>query len=431
MSTRLFSYLIIWVAYLLFMRNFAPLGIDWLPWHEARIFNFIEYLNIHEYWNSYGFSIWNKCIDCNLSDDISTQIYLSKHSFSFSHLLLINSLLGKDYFIFLGPLIDKAVIFFTAAACAELFLLIIKDLIRIPLFYVGILTFSLFALNPWTYKMILSAWTEIYFLMFFLFALIALIKERHNLGLLFLFLSGLYNYQWSFFVATFIILISVFSYIVKAKPIKIFNFPDSTKPALNFYKVIFSLLFPVLIFMTLKFLADSSIEGVSGSSVLYRIGITGSDIHNGGLLGSFQFLGGNRLSNCLNGPNFPFLSEDLNMRISIYNCLLSLAGMFIISLISLGGFFHLLRKSNLSYILLPLFFALVAMVFTLQQSLSVHLMGYSYIFSVFFSIGLASNAVFAINNSQSSVLRMVFSLPIFAGIIILCIHVSMLTGINS
>jgi len=310
-------------------------------------------------------------------------------------------------------------------------LLIIKDLIRIPLFYVGILTFSLFALNPWTYKMILSAWTEIYFLMFFLFALIALIKERHNLGLLFLFLSGLYNYQWSFFVASFIILISVFSYIVKAKPIKIFNFPDSTKPALNFNKVIFSLLFPVLIFMTLKFLADSSIEGVSGSSVLYRIGITGSDIHNGGLLGSFQFLGGNKLSNCLNGPNFPFLSEDLNMRISIYNCLLSLIGMFIISLISLGGFFHLLRKSNLSYILLPLFFALVAMVFTLQQSLSVHLMGYSYIFSVFFSIGLASNAVFAINNSQSSVLRMVFSLPIFAGIIILCIHVSMLTGINS
>ena len=198
----------------------------------------------------------------------------------------------------------------------------------------------------------------------------------------------------------------------------------------NIYKVTLSFLFPVFIFMVLRFAASSMVGAGSGSDLFLRIGISGDDPHNGGLLGSIQFLAGNRISQCVNGPILSSLSEDLNTKILMFNCILSLSGMLLLSIVSIIGFIFFVKHSSKAHLLLPLAFALLATIMLLQQSSSVHLMGYSYIFSALFSIGLSSIFYFAISSNQNEILKITLLTPIFVGILILCVHVSMLTGIN-
>jgi hypothetical protein len=435
MKIRLLLYSIIWVSYLLLMSNLAPLGIDWLPWHEARIINFVEFLRVNPYWDSLGFSVWNECMseeDCPIVFSLLTdKIYLSKHSIVFLHFLFLNNFFGTESLILFGPLIDKIIIFTTAIACAELCILITQSVSKMPEFFTGIISFSLFAINPWTYKMLLSGWTEVYFLMFILLALISILKQYYKVSLLLFFIAGIYNSQWSLLIAVFLMAVLFLSYLNKERNVDFFaTSPSSNSNVFSLY-VIFSLLIPVGLFVGIRFFASSSFDEVLGSSLLSRIGITGNDLHNGGILGSLQFLGGNRISQCIEGIDLSFLSGDLRTKILVFNCLLSIAGMYFVSLISLAGFFLLLKKTDLSIILLPLFFALIAMVFILQQSLSIHLMGYSYIFSVFFAIGMTSLIIFLFQDIESNALKVTFIAPVFLGILILCIHISMLTGINS
>ena len=166
----------------------APLGIDWLPWHESRIFNFVEYLKLNPYLQTYGFSIWSECNDCNsLFLYQPDQIYLSKHSLPFFHFIILNSIFGQDALIFFGPMIDKLVIFVTAVTCSEFFIKTQKSLNNLSLYFISITSFSFFAINPWTYKMLLGAWTEIYFLMFFLLGTFAIENKKNIFRIIFIF----------------------------------------------------------------------------------------------------------------------------------------------------------------------------------------------------------------------------------------------------
>lgn len=431
---RFFLYLAIWVSYLIFMNAFSPLGIDWLPWHQSRIINFVEFLKVNAYWDSLGFSVWNECIseeDCpGIFSSLKEQIYLSKHSLVFLHFLLINNYFGNEALIFYGPILDKTCILFTAILCAELSIKFIKDLSNLPEIFIGIISFSLFAINPWTYKMILNGWAELYFLMFLLLALYFFLNQRYSIGLIFLFVSCIYNYQWSLLIAIFILFISFLSKLFDEKNINIFSLPPHQSIDKFNAKVLISILIPFTIFALLRIVASIEIDEVMGSSLLYRIGISGSDIHNGGILGALQFLGGNRVSYCINIEDLSFLSGDLRTKIVIFNCLLSISGMFVISVISIIGFVLLLRKSRSAYILLPLLFALISMIMILQQSLSIHLMGYSYVFSVFFATGLTTILIISFKKVGSIALKTTFISPLFIGILILCIHISMLTGVN-
>ena len=101
------------------------------------------------------------------------------------------------------------------------------------------------------------------------------------------------------------------------------------------YKIIFSLIFPVLIYFILKQVAINEYQIVGGSSLLQRIGISGDDIHNGSLLGALQFMGGNRITQCL--VNYILSFNNLSNSIEIYNCVLSILSMYFISLISIFG----------------------------------------------------------------------------------------------
>ena len=129
---------------------------------------------------------------------------------------------------------------------------------------------------------------------------------------------------------------------------------------------------PVVIFFTLRFLALNNLNNLvefGGSSLLTRIGISGNDLHNGGILGALQFMGGNRITQCFMDFNTDINSMDLIQKIQIFNCSLSIMGMFLVSVISILGLFYLSKskKSYFSIIILPFAFLLLSYTFILQQ----------------------------------------------------------------
>ena len=66
----------------------------------------------------------------------------------------------------------------------------------------------------------------------------------------------------------------------------------------------------------------------------------------------------------------------------------------------------------------------------LQQSIAVHLQGYSFIFAFIFAIGLINMINILIENIFKNTSNELFYLPFLLGIVISNIRVSFLTGIN-
>ena len=116
MIFRIFFYASAMLAYGSFMASHAPGGFDWHDYHAQRLFNSVEYLRLNGYLTNYGFSIWTICIDCSLTgENWRSEIYLSGSALlGFWPYLTVNHLFGRDALFFVGPLIDKTVIFITA-----------------------------------------------------------------------------------------------------------------------------------------------------------------------------------------------------------------------------------------------------------------------------------------------------------------------------
>jgi len=106
--------------------------------------------------------------------------------------------------------------------------------------------------------------------------------------------------------------------------------------------------------------------------------------------------------------------------------------MILISLASLFGLYLFSQKENKFFkiMILPLIFLFLSYTFILQQSSSVHLMGYSYYFSIFFAFGISNLISGILKKYEYSFVSICISLPIILGLVILCIRVNMLTGIN-
>ena len=432
-SIRGLIYLIIASTYFSFMAYFAPLGIDWLPFHSERIYNFSQYLKLHGYFENYGFSIWDsKCENCFSKLNTSPKdIYLSISIFSNFLYVIVNHLFEKDVFILIGNIIDKILILSSGILISELFIKFSRDDLSFK-YIKGILIFTLFLINPWTYKMFLGQWVIVYFIFFFLIGTFCLTYKKYLFSFLFFFIAGLFDYQSSLGIVTFYIFVIMILILKKEKNLINEYFFIKTKNEFLKYKIIFAYLTPIILYFVLRSNAYSQLGFSGGSSILERIGISGNDIYNGGILGAFQFLAGNRLSVCLIGNNYSFDSNNLLNTVFIYNCFLSLSSMLIISLIALFGTLYSIEKKNYFFkvIILPVLFLLLSYVFILQQSLSVHLMGYSYFFSLIFSFGI-SNLIFKIlKKNNFKIFYLLFSFPIIIGIVITCIRVNMLTGVN-
>ena len=431
---RLIIYLIIWQLYLFFMSVNAPLGAGWLDWHSQRIFNFSEYLNLNGFFTHLGFSIWSSCSDCSLSlENSKNLIYLNLNLFSQLPYVILNKFLGENYLNLYGHLIDKTIIFFTGILIAEIFIKFNnKKRLSAKIVLKTLLIFIFFIINPWTYKMILAYWIQIFFVFFFLLGILMFLSKKDNLGLLFFFLAGCFDYQSSTGLFIYFSFFVIYSKLNKNLISHNNFFPCTSKKKFIEYKIIFSFLFPIVIFFFLRLIVSDQFDSTNAAFLLDRIGISGNDTHNGGILGSLQFLGGNRISQCLINLDSDLNSISLISKIHIFNCSLSILSMFLISIISLCGLTIISSRENklFNLILCPFLFLLISYTFLLQQSSSAHLMGYSYFFSIIFSFGLSSIIFSTLQKYKFSVIAIVLSLPIIAGFIILSIRVSMLTGIH-
>ncbi len=429
---RLGSYLTIWISYLIFMASHAPRGVDWLSWHLQRIYNAVQYVKVNGYFSSYGFSIWSSCQDCGFTaSEWLGNIYLSGSVFKLLPYLFINEFWGGETLKVYGPMIDKLVIFIAAAVAAELIIICVHKYSSLPRYFIGVVSFVLFVTAPWTYRMLLSAWNEIYFLAFFLLGLLHFAHSRNKTGLIMLFIAGFFHYQWALAVAGFYGLLFLGSrYVVRDEQAKQY-LPGYGRTAGGMLSIGFVLVAALPLDGVLRWLALENLESVSGSSLLFRMGISGADSHNGGLLGALQFLGGNRVTICLADYGSGVLSNSLIDGITRYNCFLSVGGMVLLSLSSIFGLVILIKKSlPAKWIVLPLMYALLLFITILQQSLSAHLMGYSFIFSFLFAAGMVSLMVFFTQFIGSATLKIVLSTPCLFGISFLAIRVSMLTGAN-
>jgi hypothetical protein len=429
---RLIFYLFFWQLYLFFISNNSPLGSEWLPWHYQRLYNFSEYLKLNGYFLNYGFSIWSSCDDCSLSFEYWTdKIYLSSSFISQLPSVIINHFFGSETLKQYGHLSDKAIIFFSGILISELFIKLSGEKKKMLTYFQAFLCFIFFSINPWTYKMILAHWAIVFFLFFYLMGILMLLNNNYNLGLIFFFIAGLFSVQSSAGIAFFFILLLFLFFLKQQK----FNydkyFLNINNLVLN-YKIIFSLLAPVLIYFTLRQIAVSEYQIVGGSSFLGRVGISGNDIHNGSLLGALQFMGGNRITQCLVNFNMNIDIKNLSNSIEIYNCILSTLSMYLVSLLSIIGLFYLNinYKSFTKLIIFPILFLFLSYTFILQQSSSAHLMGYSYLFSVLFSVGITSMIFSILKKYNYSIVTITLSVPVIIGLMILCIRVSMLTGLN-
>ena len=135
---------------------------------------------------------------------------------------------------------------------------------------------------------------------------------------------------------------------------------------------------------------------MGNSGPLYRIGIDGlSNIHHGGWLSSLQFLGGNRITLCLESSseisslNKLIPLDSIQSKIFLFNCILSIFGMYLLSIISLIGFINLHKDIKaIRFISFPLSTSLFTFALLFQQSFAAHLQGYSFIFSFIFALGI-------------------------------------------
>ena len=110
------------------MSLYAPLGNDWLEWHFQRMYNFSEYLSINGYFSNYGFSIWNKCVDClSSAEKLKDKIYLTMNFFSYFPYVLINDFFGSSSLKFFGSLLDKTLIVLSGFLISQLYIKLSKS----------------------------------------------------------------------------------------------------------------------------------------------------------------------------------------------------------------------------------------------------------------------------------------------------------------
>ena len=423
---RVSIYASIFYIYILFISNYSILGSAWLDWHEQRILNAVQYLELNGFFSSYGYTIWTDCIDCSLDSKLwSEKIYLSAHGFSLLPYLIINYFFGLEALLVYGPFLDKIAIFTTAVVLSELLILFFRPT-KITEHILGVIIFTFFIVNPWTYKMIISGWTEIYFVLFFMLSAYAGISNLRIISLLLLFIAGLFNYVWCFALMFFYLLIYFLPKLINDK-LDFENYFFSVSRKFKGLEQIFSLFLAFILMMIVRLIAQINLEKTSGSSMLERIGISGIDIHNGGIIGALQFLGGNRITKCVYSYDESIITSNLNFGIEAYNCILSISSQALLSIGSIIGVFFVAKKFPISKkIIAPISFSILFLTLLLQQAFSAHLIGFSYVFSIIFATGLSYYFYIFYVKTTSISIRYIFSIPVYIGIIILSLRVSMI-----
>ena len=427
---RLTCYAVIWLSYMAFMAQHAPSGVDWATYHSQRLFNAVEFLRLNGYLSSFGYSVWTSCADCDLtSNEWRNKIYLSASALKFAPYVLMNEVGGVGLLNALGPVFDKSIIFLTCVLAAEMLIQYVRSVTTLPKIWVGVVSFVLLTTAPWTYKMVTAAWMEIYFLAFFLLAMWLFIRGHNKSACLAYFLACISHYQFGFIVGVVWGATVVLGRVL-GESAQIHAFlPEFARRAKGILTLVALSVLPVMQELFTRWIAARSVTGAEGMSLLVRIGISGSDPHNGGILGALQFLGGHRITVCLKDAGRLVSGGDINERIGAYNCVLATVSMTVVSVLSIVGVISLLKNSaNARIVIFPLSVALLIVAAVLQQSMSVHLLGYSYIFSFLFSAGLVGMIIIAHRHIQINALTLVATTPIVVAVALLSIRINMLAS---
>ncbi len=428
---RLILYIFIASIFYKFMQSYSPLGIKWTSYHNERLIHAIRNIFENLQLTLMGHTSWD--------DPISVREHLQKNigiiyiqpitTYIFPAFLY--KLFGKVQFLSFGNIIDYLFIILTGLFVAEVGLRSISIRNNIESIFYSITIFSLFITSPWTYRMMLAPWYEVGFLGFYILSIYLFIKKKVIGGLFFQSLAFLVHWLWGILIFFFVTTLTLVSLKIKNN-LKYQYLPLGLQTKKGFVIYAISCITPLFIHFIQILLVNINGISTSNGSALYRIGINSiSNIHHGGLIGAFQFLGGNRFSVCFNSDNINQLNQ-LQKNISIFNCSLSLTSLVFISLLSILGLSLVLNNNiNNKWILLPISWSFLFFNFVFQQSFAVHLQGHSYIFAVLFSIGFTYLIKYLFEFLKlSNVVSKILMIPLIFGVIINLIRVCFLTGIN-
>ncbi len=417
-----------------FMQTYSPLGINWTSYHYERVVNSIRNIFENPQLTLFGYTSWSDVIDVSNSIENNIgKIYIVP-IITYVFPAILYKIFGNFEFLNYGSLIDYIFISFTGILISEIGILLISVRNNIDSIFYGIIIFLLFLTSPWTYRMMLAPWYEVGFLGIYICSIYFFIKNKINIGLIFLFISLSIHYIWGFLIFSFLILTFLINIIYK----NIFKnnlgysyLPNGLQNREGFIK--YSLV--CLSSFILHFIRAAGVRliGINSlnSGVLNRIGIDNvNNIHHGGLLGSLQFLGGNRYSLCLNNNmEKTYIMENY---IKVFNCSLSISTMAIFALLSIFGLFFLLKVNvKTKSILQPIVWSFLFFSFIFQQSFAAHLQGHSYVFGFLFAVGFTFLIKYLSEILKlSQISEKIILLPLISGVIINSIRVCYLTGIN-
>jgi len=418
------------------MSDNAPLGINWLPYHQERVLNAVDNIFNNSLLIKYGLTSWDSF---NYTyQDFNDKNLITAYSvplIQYLHFSLIRLIGGNSLIIWIGPILDRIAILCVAILSGELTIFACKGTGRINYNLIGILSFSIFISSPWSYRMILAPWQEVYFLLYFLASALCFINSYKKFGIVLFCLSCFTQYHWSM-----ILLLTYLSFIITgiatnntSKSMQYFP-PGLNTPKGSRWIILFCALPLIKVVIEKIQINTSSISiKLTNSGVLSRIGIDSvSNIHHGGWFGALQFLGGNRISVCFpNSINLESITSSMAHRISLFNCSLSILGMLILSILSIIGFININKENKkIRFVAVPISFSFLTFCMIFQQSFAAHLLGYSFIFGFIFSTGIVSLLNKYLNSEGTVFLPNTLSCIISAAIVISNIRVSYLTGIN-
>ena len=426
LAIRLFLYVASSAIYFIFMEAHAPLGIAWRPFHLHRVFNAVNNMINGSPLLQYGLTSWDSFKRLSPFDQ-PTDIYLVSALPHWLHSLLF-SIIDFDKGVYLAQLCDYILICFVAALSAEIFSRIFSFSSMLLNMFWPFCVFLIFLVSPWSYRMMLAPWHEVSWLFLMLLAYYSCLGGYSRMFMIMVFAAGLFQWQWSFLLGTLFAAVWIARHYSDRPMLQ-----NLLPPCLNTRKANLqvSLLFflPFIVCLIQFGLLHIFIPNVShsGSSVLFRVGIDNvQNIHHGGWLAAFQFLGGNRFSVCLPKNQIP-----LSTSIGLFNCIVAIGGWSFLSVVGLLGYLRICWcRTDLRWLFVPLLWAFMVFLLVFQQSYAVHLQGYSFIFSFVFAIGIVHLLSSTINRAGfSSASSVLIGAPLVSAILISAIRVSYFTDV--
>jgi len=396
------------VFYCQIVSSYAPLALDWIPWHQNFVRSAAEHLTDDPFLLSAG------VVRANL--DFSSSIYAYDRgtyhvpAFQFIFPALLIKFNGIDMFSRFMPKYH----FFVSCSIGYLLavLTVFSGIPKVSLnstmspaewasrmnFLLSI--FLIYTFSVWTYRSLLAPWQELHFLFFLLVSFaflgaplipgpswVSTTHARFLWGMVLIFIACLNQYQWGFFLSLYYFCCCLFYRHIAPKRLA-FYLPRLVLRRGQVLILALVCLAPSLVSILQVLYVRSMGYEPENSSAIARIGIDAvASMHYGGFLSSLQYLGGNRITLCIANLD----QSMLGSKISAYNCLLTYFSMVALSLAAISALAWRLWRKNLpsSWLIFPILISFLLFNSIFQQSFSVHLQGYSLLFSCLFSVGIS------------------------------------------